>query len=390
MHMGIPIDYAIRNLGRSPTRLLLSVIGSTLVVLLVLAAGGFVHGMDRSLTVRSGQGNVMLFGAGSEESVERSEISPAVPGLVAANIPGIRTRMDVPYVSPEVHMQTTIRRSPEDTSNPQVLVRGVTPAAWLVHTGARVIEGRAPEAGRDEVVVGRLAYRRLGMPAFEVDVGSRLWFDDRYWTVVGIFEFPGSVTESEIWCPLTDLQIAARRDNLSCVVVTFDGADGFDDADAFAKQRLDLELVAMREETYYAKLAGFFAPVRVMVWATAILIASGGLLGGLNTMYAAFASRVREVGALQAMGFSRRTIVKSLVQESVLAAMTGTLIALVLGMVLLDGLTVQFSMGAFGLAIEGRVVLVGIAAGLAVGLLGALPPAVHCIRLPITEALKAA
>lgn len=388
--MGIPIDYAIRNLGRSPTRLLLSLIGSTLVVLLVLAAGGFVRGMDRSLTVRSGHGNVMLFGAGSEESVERSEISPAVPALVAANVPGIRTRLGVPYVSPEVHMQTTIRRAPDDAANPQVLVRGVTPAAWLVHAGARVIDGRAPEAGRDEIVVGRLAYRRLGVRAEDVAVGSKLWFDERYWTVVGTFEFPGSVTESEIWCPLTDLQIAARRDNLSCVVMTIDGEEGFDDADAFAKQRLDLELVAQREGTYYAKLAGFFAPVRVMVWATAILIASGGLLGGLNTMYAAFASRVREVGALQAMGFSRRTIVKSLMQESLLAALAGTLAALVLALLLLDGVTVQFSMGAFGLAVDAPVVLLGVAAGVGVGLIGALPPAIRCLRLPITEALKAA
>ena len=387
--MGIPIDYAIRNLGRSPTRLLLSLIGSTLVVLLVLAAGGFVRGMDRSLTVRSGQDNVMLFGAGSEESVERSEISPVVPGLVAANVPGIRTRFGVPYVSPEVHMQTTIRRSPEDTSKPQVLVRGVTPAAWLVHAGARVIEGRAAEAGRDEVVVGRLAHRKLGIANDELSVEKQVWFDERYWKVVGVFEFPGSVTESEIWCPLTDLQIAARRDNLSCVVITVDGADGFDDADAFAKQRLDLELVAQRESTYYAKLAGFFAPVRVIVWVTAILIASGGLLGGLNTMYAAFASRVREVGALQAIGFSRRTIVKSLVQESVLAAMAGTLVALLLGIIFLDGVTVQFSMGAFGLAVDGQVVLLAVGAGLFVGVLGALPPAMRCLRMPIAEALKA-
>lgn len=387
--MGIPIDYAIRNLGRSPTRLLLSLVGSTLVVLLVLAAGGFVRGMDRSLAVRGGQPNVMLFGAGSEESVERSEISPAVPALVAANVPGIRTRLGVPYVSAEVHMQTTVRRSAEDASDPQVLVRGVTPAAWLVHAGARVVEGRAAEAGRDEVVVGRLAHRRLGLRADELTVGATLWFDERTWTVAGVFEFPGSVTESEIWCPLTDLQIAARRDNLSCVVMTIDGPDGFDDADAFAKQRLDLELVAQREDAYYAKLAGLFAPVRVMVWATAILIASGGLLGGLNTMYAAFASRVREVGALQAMGFSRRTIVKSLMQESLLAAMAGTLVALGLAIVLLDGITVQFSMGAFGLAIDGPVVLLGIVAGTMVGLLGALPPAIRCLRLPITEALKA-
>jgi len=387
--MSLPLDYAIRNLGRSPARLLLSLVGSMLVVLLALAAGAFVHGMNRSLMVRTGDRNVILFGAGSEESVERSEISPAVPGLVAAAVKGIRNRLGVAYVSPEVHMQTTVRRWPEETSTPQVMIRGVTPVAWLVHAGVRLVEGRLPEIGRDEIVAGRLAHQRLGFAASELAIGSRVWFDDRYWTVVGLFEAPGSVIESEIWCPLTDLQIAARRDNLSCVVLTLEDDAEYDDVDVFAKQRLDLELIAVREADYYRKLRDFFSPIRAMVWVTAVLIASGGILGGLNTMYAAFASRVREVGALQAMGFSRRSIVKSLVQESVLAAMAGTLLALVLGLVLLDGLTVRFSMGVFGLVIDSQVVLIGIAAGAMVGVLGALPPAWRCLRLPIAEALKA-
>jgi putative ABC transport system permease protein len=382
--MGIPIDYAVRNLGRSPTRLLLSVIGAALVVLLVLAAAGFVRGMNRSLSAPAGE-NVMFFGAGSEESIERSEIGAAVPSLVKAGVRGIRTRLDSAYVSPEVHMQSTVHAKQGDTDNPQILVRGVTPAAFLVHAGTRIIEGRPPEAGRDEIAVGRLAHQRLG--AEPLHSGATLWFYNRQWTVVGVIESPGSIIESEIWCPLTDLQIASKRDNLSCVVITFDGGD-FDDADAFAKQRLDLELVAMRESDYYRKLSSIFSPVRSMVWITAILIASGGILGGLNTMYAAFASRVREVGALQAMGFSRRTIVKSLVQESLLAAMCGTLIAILLGIIFLDGLTVQFSLGAFGLVIDSAVILLAIAAGCAVGIIGALPPAIRCLRLPITEALK--
>lgn len=388
--MGLPIDYAVRNLGRSPTRLLLSVLGSMLVVLLALSAGGFVRGMTRGLTVAAVPENVIFLGAGSEESIERSEIAPAVPALVAAGVPGVRSRAGVPYVSGEVHLQTTVRRAAGDPANPQVMVRGVTPAAWLVHANTRIVDGRPPEPGRDEVVVGRMAHRRVGVAADALPVGGTLWFDDRPWTIVGRFESPGSMAESEIWCPLTDLQVAARRDSLSCVIVTLETPDGFDDADAFAKQRLDLELVAMRETGYYRKLADFFAPIQAMVWATAFLVASGGIVGGLNTMYAAFASRVREVGALQAMGFSRRTIVKSLVQESVLASAVGTLAAVVVGRAVLDGLSVHFSLGAFGLWIDGPVVLLGVAAGMLVGALGALPPAVRCLRLPIAEALKAA
>ena len=385
----LPFDYSIRNLGRSPLRLALSVAGSLLVVLLVLAAGAFVRGMEQSLRVSGQANNVMLLGAGSEESVERSEIAPAVPGLVQASVPGIKSRLGVAYVSPEVFLMTMIRLEHDDQRTHQVMLRGVTPAAFLVHPQARITDGRAPQPGSDEILIGSLVATKMGVPASRLAVGQTLSFDERTWTIAGTFEAPGTVMEAEIWTPLSDLQIAARRDNVSCVVVTMDSPDGFDDVDAFARQRLDLELVAMRETDYYANLSAFFRPIQLMVWVTAILIATGGLLGGLNTMYAAFASRVREIGSLQAIGFPRYAIVASLVQESVLATAAGALAAAALGFLLLDGLTVRFSMGVFGLVIDSTVLLLALAAGLFLGVVGALPPAYRCLRLPIAEALKA-
>ena len=384
----LPWDYGVRNLGRSPLRLALSLGGSALVVLLVLAAGAFVRGVDRSLTVSGGNRNVILLGAGSEESFERSEINPATGQLALASIPGIRSRLGVAYVSPEVHMQTIIRESRESADAPQVLVRGMTPTAFLVHGKARVVEGRAPEPGRDEAVVGALAAAKMGLPESRLRVGQNLFFDERVWTIVGRFEAPGTVMEAEVWVPLSDLQIAAKRDNLSCVVLTLEDAE-FDDVDAFAKQRLDLELVAMRETDYYSKLATFYRPIQLMVWATAGLIALGGLLGGLNTMYATFASRVREIGALQSIGYARGAIVLSLVQESLLATAAGALLAAVIGLLVFDGIYVRFSMGVFGLTIDSTVLALGLAAGLALGVAGALPPAWRALRLPIAEALKA-
>ena len=385
----LPFDYSIRNLGRSPLRLILSVTGSLLVVLLVLAAGAFVRGMDKSLRVSGSANNVMLLGAGSEESVERSEILPSVPGLVQASVPGIRQRIGVAYVSPEVFLMSLLKLDKDDDKSHQLMLRGVTPAAFLVHPQARVTEGRAPEPGRDEVLVGSLVSTKMGVPDARLAVGQTLVFDDRTWTIAGRFEAPGTVMEAEIWTPLSDLQIAARRDNVSCVVVTMDSPDGFDDVDTFARQRLDLELVAMRETDYFSNLSAFFRPIQLMVWTTAVLIATGGLFGGLNTMYAAFASRVREIGSLQAIGFPRYAIVASLVQESVLATAAGALLAAAAGFLLLDGLTVRFSMGVFGLVIDSSVLLLALAAGLFLGVIGALPPAYRCLRLPIAEALKA-
>ena len=391
----IPFEYAFRNLGRSPVRLLASLLGAALVVLLVLAAAGFMRGMQRTLTQHSPlHENIILLGAGSEEAIERSQIDAGLATIAAASIPGIKTAGGVSYVSPEIHIALPLRDQAGGGELPSVL-RGVTDAAYLVHPEVEVVAGRRPVAGAEELLVGGLAATRLGVPDERLAVGQTLHLDHRDWTIVGRFAAPNTVMDAEVWVPLTDLQVATKRESsLSCVVLSLAGASGasgagtFADADLFAKSRLDLEVSAVREADYYAMLNRFFRPIRVMVLITAALIAAGGLLGGLNTMYAAFAARVREIGMLQALGFTRRAIVLSLTEESLFAAACGTLIGLAAGWVVLDGIAVRFSMGAFTLALDAPVVLVGVAAGLLVGLVGALPPAVRCLRLPVTEALK--
>jgi len=229
----------------------------------------------------------------------------------------------------------------------------------------------------------------MGVPDGRLAVGKTLWFENRDWTIVGRFSAPSTVMDAEVWMPLTDLQVATKREStLSSVVVTLDTAT-FTDVDAFAKNRLDLELTAVPEDAYYASIAAFYRPIRVMILATAGLIAVGGILGGLNTMYAAFASRVREVGMMQALGYTRAAIVMNLSEESVFAAACGTIIGSALGLWLLDGVAVRFSMGAFAITVDAPVMVAGLIGGLVVGLVGAIPPAIRCLRLPIAEALKA-
>jgi ABC-type antimicrobial peptide transport system permease subunit len=157
----------------------------------------------------------------------------------------------------------------------------------------------------------------------------------------------------------------------------------------FASIRLDLELSAMLETAYYARLSSFFAPIRFVVWITAALIGLGGFLGGLNTTYAAFASRVRELGTLQSIGFRRSAVALSLVQESTIATAAGALLSCAIGLFILDGLAVRFSQGVFGLVVDEVAIAVALGVGLALGMFGALPPAIRCLRLPISTALKA-
>lgn len=385
----LPFQYAFRNLGRSRVRLVASLLGSTLVVLLILASGGFVRGMQHTLTPsKSINENIMILGTGSEEGVERSQIDASVAGIAGASVSGIKQRAGVLYVSPEIHAALPVRVDPEAVKDHPAVMRGIREAALLVHPEVEIVSGRFPKQGEDELLVGDLAATRLGLAETQLAVGETLYFDDRYWTIVGRFNAPNTVMNAEIWIPLVDLQIATNRQStISCVLITLE--DGtFASADLFAKSRLDLEITALREREYYASIASFYGPIRVMIIVTAALIATGGILGGLNTMYAAFAARVREVGMLQSLGYTRTAIVMSLTEESVFAAACGALLGSAIGLLLLNGLAVRFSMGAFALTIDAPVLLIGLLGGLVVGFVGAIPPAIRCLRLPITEALK--
>ncbi len=355
-----------------------------MVVLLVMASVAINNGMKRVLSASGSDRNVILVGAGSEESIQRSEVPETTAGIAEAGVPGIEETLGVRAVSSEIHYMNYIGLP--DGRKSQAMLRGVTLQTLRVHPEVRLTEGEFPGAG--EVMVGRLAWRKLGLDKSDLKIGGSITLENQEMKISGIFAAPGTVLESEIWASLGDLRVLAKRETLSCVVLRLNDPADFTEADLFAKQRLDLELSALRESDYYAGLSAFFKPLRAMTWITAGLIAAGALFGGVNTLYAAFASRVREMATLQSIGFGRGALLVSLVQESTLACLTGALLASVVAVVLLDGRTLPFSIGAFTLEVGPGVAITGIVTGLLLGLLGALPPAFRCLKPPLPTALR--
>ncbi len=380
----LPLTYAIRNLFRDKSRLAQTVGGSALVVLLVMAAAALGGGMKSVLSASGAAQNVILVGAGSEESIQRSEIAERTAGIAQASIAGVAQALGSSAVSAEIHYMTYL----ETTGNSRIqgLFRGVTPQALFVHPQVRILDGFFPNSG--ELMAGKLAWRKLGLQPDDLKPGTRVKIEGSEMTISGSFAAPGTVMESEIWANLSDLRMLAQRETVSCVVLRLDDPADFAEADLFSKQRLDLELTAIRESDYYAALSSFFRPLRVMTWITAGLVAAGAIFGGLNTLYAAFASRIRELGTLQAIGFSRRALLASLIQESLLACLTGTLLASILALVFLDGRTIPFSIGAFAISITPEVALSGLLTGFLLGILGALPPAIRCLKPTLPAALR--
>ena len=49
--------------------------------------------------------------------------------------------------------------------------------------------------------------------------------DDDAYTISGVLEAGGGIAEGEMWTSLTDLQITAQRNTLSCIIVSLDPSE---------------------------------------------------------------------------------------------------------------------------------------------------------------------
>ncbi len=375
------IIYTLMNLIKSPWRSLQLIFATYLVFLLLLLAYSFQEGIDRSLTISGDEKNIILIGAGSEESLERSEVEwKVVPA--ARTIPGLKKSFGKAAVSPEAHYNTLISIGGVES---EAMLRGVTMDALQVYPVLAIEKGRFPQSG--EVMVGRLAWKRLGFLEEELQVGKKIIYEKSEFVISGVFTAPGTVMESEVWMNLNDLMALSQRDSISCITLRVDDAE-YVDIKLFAKKRQDLQISAVKETDYYAKLGTFYKPIQLMAWVTAVLIAAGALFGGINTFYAAIKNRCKELATLQAIGYSRLRLFCSLYSESFFLHLLSFQAAVITGLYFFPEVHLNFGTAFFSLALNQELILKIFGVCIFLALVVVLLPAWNCLHPPLCKTLK--
>ncbi len=377
--MGLPFDYAARNLGRRRLRTVLTAASAALVAALLVGTTAFVRGMSGTFSGAAREDVAILLSSAAEGDIVRSAVRADLARLVQADVSGVLV------ASGEVHLATNMRVEGSETLAPG-FVRGVTMNAYAVHDMLTLTEGRLPDPG--EVIVGSLAAAQMGVPEDKVAVGRTLRFEDASFQIVGRFVAPGTTLEGEVWTPLAPLRGVIQRDDDSVVFVKLDSAERFRDLDYYSKRRVDLEVTAISSVEYYRQLAAYFQKIRAMAWVLAALIAAAAVFGGANTMAAAVQDRVRELGTLRALGYSGRAVAGSLALESTLLCAVGGVLGLVLARVTISGSAVSLAMSAFALKVDAAAIVVGFLGSLILGVLGVVPAAWRALRMPVASALK--
>ncbi len=386
----VPIAYSVRNLAVRKTTTAATAGGVALVVFVFAAVLMLGEGMRRTLAVSGSPGIAIVMRAGADSELS-SIVGPANAALVTGQPTVARRPGGAVDASGELVLVIALQKlGTNGTSN--VLLRGVTDGALLLHQDVKVIEGRQPRPGSDEVIVGKAIRGRFT----GLDLGQSIELrKSRLAPVVGVFEAKGSANESEVWGDLDAFRNAFGRGTMvSSVRVRLASTDAFGTFKAGIESDPQLDLKAQRESDYYEKQGqSTSAFIKVLGLVIAIFFSIAAMIGAMITMYGAVANRGREIGTLRALGFSKLSILTSFLLESVVLALIGGALGVLGAMAMAF---VKFSMINYanwselviGFDPTVRIIFTALIFSAGMGLIGGLLPALRAARLPLLDALR--
>ena len=376
------------TIGGLPSRLwgsLTTILSIALVVATLLAFLAMSNGFSKTVAGTGSDEIAMILGTGSEAELNSAMSSEAVRLLEES--PGIaRDAAGRPITSPELYVVVgATRRAGGGEAN--VSLRGVTSRAQELRPGFRISSGRMFEAGTNEMIVGAGVVREFG----GFDLNTELQLAGSTWKVVGVFEVPGTVFDSELWADLPVVQsLFNRGPTVQALRARLGSPAALAEIKAFVASEPRLQVDVKTEKEHFAGEAQSLQYLVFFGWALSITLGFGALAGALNTMYAAVEARSKELATLRAIGFGGLPAFAGAITESVVLALAGGLVGAGAAFLLFNGLTAStlgggFTQVVFDFNIGPQQVLAGVQLALMLGLLGGIFPALRAARTPLLK-----
>ncbi|HUD41484.1 MAG TPA: ABC transporter permease [Dokdonella sp.] len=379
----IGVSTLAQRLGASSV-IVVGIAGVVGVLVALLAMG---DGLQKTLRSTGDTETAIILRGGA--TAELSSGLSREDATLIAQMPGILRDADgKPIVSPELVVVANLPKKSTGT-DANVEVRGIGPQAWALRPNVKIVEGRAFTPGLREMIVGRGARAQ-----FEgLEPGATINLNNQQWSVVGVFE-SGDAHESELLGDVDTVSSAYRRSGYQSATVRLTAPEALDTFKAALAADPRLKVDAKTTLDYYtAQSEQLTKTIRIVGIAIAAIMAIGAMFGALNTMYAAVATRAREIATLRAIGFRSPPVLISVMLETMLLALLGGLLGAGIAWAIFDNYTVStlganFSQVVFRFDVSPALLWTGVKWALAIGFIGGLLPALRASRLPVTTALR--
>jgi len=385
----VPFRYNIRSLFVRKVTTIATAVGIALVVFVFAAAMMLGEGVTRALAASGRPDTVIVLRKGSDAELS-SSLDQATLGLLRGN--SAVAQGEGAGVIGEVVIIITAEIEGKDGQISNVLIRGTPADGIKFRPEVRIVSGRAPQPGTNEVIVGRsIAGRFKGVR----EGGTFELRRNRPVQVVGTFAADGSSYESEVWGDVDVIRTSVGRQSaVSSARVRLNSASDFETYRLAMESDKRANVSVQREADYYAKqseqTSGFLVGLGTVV---AVLFSLAAMIGAAITMNGAVAHRSKEIGTLRALGFSRIAILISFVFEALVLALLGGLVGLafvqVLALVTFPVMNFQtFSEIVISFRATPVVIVSALVFSLVMGLIGGLLPAIRAARVSPVEAMR--
>jgi putative ABC transport system permease protein len=392
--MALPLSYHWKNLLVRKTTTLMTVLVVAAVVAVFTWMLGFSAALRSSLSKARDADKIIVLRRGAT-----SETNSAIP-VEDYNKLNQLTQVardpatNDPLISPEMVVQIARPRLRDDGKTwGNIALRGVTPAAFKVHTNVHP-KGRLFTPGAQEVIVGEVASRQFA----GLNLGDHLelgYGSNRSYTVVGFFSADGGPADSEVWGYLPSFLNAYNRTMYSSAALRLrQGANPDTVLDQIEGPAI--QLTGQTEGRYWAdqteNMRTYLFIIRVLV----IVMSLAAVFSIANTMFSLVAGRTREIAMLRTIGFSRQKILSGFVLESVFLSFMGGVLGC-LGCVAwlrLAGSAKDmfgantFTTLAFDVRVTPTTVVCALGSVVVIGVIGAAVPALRAARIAVIAALR--
>jgi putative ABC transport system permease protein len=316
---------------------------------------------------------------GAQSSIPKEE------AVIAQSLPGIKKGPDGKPIA-AFEMQLPIEAHRRITGNriffPLV---GTTAGLTQYRPEIAMTAGRSFKPGVHELIASNACRRQL--TGFEI--GEKRAIRGIDWAIVGNFD-QGHSQQCTLYTDVDTLMSAFNRNTYNAVSVMLQSPADYgvfhDALQANPTLHLEAEHERQALEAEFSNLKGILNFASYFVGA---IMAIGATLGAVNSLYAIVDSRRREFGTLRAIGFGSGAIAASVLCESLLFALPGALLGVLLAWVFFNGLSASPFGYTFQLVVTPSLGEVGIAWALGMGLVGGLLPALRAARMPVAAAIRA-
>ncbi|MBZ9578520.1 ABC transporter permease [Patescibacteria group bacterium] len=393
---------AIKNLRTRPLRSWLTILGIVIGVFLIMSLLSLSEGLKATVLkqLRAIGKDIVMIIPGNLSDIMTTFLGGAE--LTEDDLNAIRKTRGVEVVIPNVYKAEVMKSQGESKT---VLLFGIdlknALEVYKDDLGMDMAEGRWPEAGKREILVGNLVPKEI-FPGLKT--GTRTTIKGKQFEIVGILKSLGSRQDDSMIGIDLDIfrEITGKKEGAPQAVAKI--ASGFSPEEVAEdikenlletrrRQRGEEEssFSVLTNEAMTGMVSNIMGVIQLAVFAFASIAMIVGGIGIMNTMYTSVHERTREIGILKAVGAKSSTITSVFLIESGVIGLVGGIGGMIfgLGLAKLIELVGQIHPVFYiSASISPGLIIFGLTFSFLIGCLSGFLPARSAAKLKPVDALR--